>query len=222
MLVGVIDMIDTTTYSLIQTWANWAAVLTVLFATVSFWINFYLKKVRENKIKRMLYLEIRTIYHNLRDDLFNYKDVKDSSYQKEYNVTEFFYPTIKWLIQSGELFSFFKTADEISLLMQINYWLSILEKQIDGNGKPISWGIDFHFRNCVELRKRIIALANFADFIDILIMQQKYVGNSETVKYVDVDWYQKLKEKEEQIVGIIQNAMPDKPVDEIPEQYFGK
>ncbi len=215
-------MPDQTPTMWLQNAALWAGIFTLGFSVITYWIDYSFKKWKREKIKKSLNIEIRSIYHALRIDILNYDAAKTKNNFFNYNISQFNYPIIRWLIQSNELFNFFSAKNEISCLIQTHYFLSLLDKLIDGSGRPMSFGGDQHFQYCVGLRTNILGLAKTANFIDLSIMPKEYVGDILKKDIVDVEQYKKIQKAEDAIKNIIKKYLPKQHDDEIPNQFFGE
>lgn len=206
----------------LQKGASWAAILTLLFAVGTYWYDFIAKKIRKRRIIDKLNIELRTIYISVRDDILQYYKVKKDNYSKPFRRKVFNYPTLQWVINSGNLTDYFKSREEFGCICAISNLLSLIDN-VDESAlqRPNPKILDFFFlKRLFPLRDSLIELTQLNSYFDLSIMPKEYEGNSRTQNYIKD--YDEMKKNEENVCEIIKEYLPNQPFRKLSEQYFGK
>lgn len=206
---------------MLQIWASWAAILTLAFAVITYWVDIILKKIRKNRIVSNLNTELRTIYISVREDMLQYDEIVKVNYSTPFRRKVHNFPTSKWIINSGKLTDFFKNREEIGSFLSITNLLSLIEK-VDERGlqRPNPEILNFFFeKRLFPLRDCLIELTQYNSSFDLRIMPKEYEGNPRTQDFVQT--YNNQKNLEEVICNIIKKYLPKYSFRTLPEQYFG-
>lgn len=86
----------------------------------------------------------------------------------------------------------------------------------------MEWTADYYFNNYVQLRDRIIQLAEISNFLDVSIMPKKFIGIETFEVPLKNESCQERKEKEDRVIRVIKEFLPSQKVNKVPEQYFGE
>lgn len=151
------------------------AVFSLLFATITYWFDYYNKEKVKKETKKNLELEIGLLYRTVLINILRYKEVKESNYQKGLILPVYNYPILKYIVTNNKINDYFNNGEEYLVGLNIYQILTQLDNpQKGGFTSPIIPNdIDWFFKNrLLNLREEILNLVKYGNVTSNLIIRE--------------------------------------------------
>ena len=203
----------------IQDYANWAAIITLLFAVGTYWYDFYRKLHFITILKQRLNTELRTIYIANNDDILKYGKIKSeyqtrskencARYLNEKLLRNFHDP---FLLFSRVVFDnfdkLFSNRESIAPISQIKSLLKLIDKECTPQSTLNIEFLEGHFDRFIELRDSLLCLEQYTAWVDLSPMPEEFLSEPCSEHKLN-NWRQK-QETNKKVEEIIKRNRPDK------------
>lgn len=166
----------------IATYSLLIAAISLLFAVMSYWFEQIIKYKKNNGIKRILNIELKSIYIGVRNDIIGWEVSKEHRNKVAFIQTAHSYEILKYVIESGKVIDFFKDEREIACILHINKLLSLIEQFKPLLPQVHEPALDFFLEERLfKLREALLDLSSYDNFIDLQIVLED-IGAPEAEK----------------------------------------
>ena len=107
----------------------WIAIGSLLFAVLTYWFSLIRKTRHHRKTFLSLRIELALLHETVCKDILRYKEVRESKYQKDFNINYYNFNTLKYLTNSNQLRSFFKKDADYFTSLELIGSLELLRDQ---------------------------------------------------------------------------------------------